>query len=197
MNQSAGLARGVLSGEALGLEPANDDDLARCGDQHRFGLLYERHLPALYRYLSGRVGTREEAEDLASDVFQLAWRNRGTYRGHGTVRAWLFAIARRRLADHYRRAEITLALEPRHQDVRDQEVSPEEALIDDEHTQRLRQLLERLTAEKQEILRLRFGAELTYAEIAVVIGKREDAVKKMAYRALEHLRGSMADASNI
>jgi RNA polymerase sigma-70 factor (ECF subfamily) len=194
MNQSAGLAPGVLA-EALGAERLADEDLARRGDAHSFALLYQRHLPALYRYLSSRLASREEAEDLTSDVFQRAWRSRGAFSGQGSMRAWLFAIARRMLADHYRRTPIASALEPDtlHSLV-DHETPPDETVIKDEFAKRVRWLIQQLNQEQQEVLRLRFAAELTYGEIAIAIGKREDAVKKIAYRALETLRRSITDA---
>src|SRR2546422_6748469 len=44
---------------------------------------YERHLPAVYRYLSGRLSSREEAEDLSSDVFRQAWTSRRAYQRRG------------------------------------------------------------------------------------------------------------------
>src|SRR5215472_3021095 len=61
-------------------------------DDDTFALLYERHLPGVYRYISSRVASHEEAEDLTSDAFRAAWTSRRAYRGRGTFRAWLFCI---------------------------------------------------------------------------------------------------------
>ena len=61
----------------------------------------------------------------------------------------------------------------------------------------MRSLLAGLSDEQQEVLSLRFAAELTYAEIAQVIGKREEAAKKIAYRALEAIRGRTLNAQSI
>lgn len=182
MSTSASVSPRALASTATPLEVATDS----------FGTLYQRHLPAVYRYLASRVGTREEAEDLTSDVFRQAWTDRQKFRARGSFRGWLFTIVRRRLADHYRtrrppatRLETGLADE-----VRDERPGPEDHVVQDERELFARQLLARLTPEQQEVLSLRFAAELSYAEIAVVIGKREEAVKKIAYRALETLRGS-------
>lgn len=161
-------------------------------DGARFTLLYEQHLPGVYRYVSSRVGSREEAEDVTAEAFRAAWSSRASYRGRGSFRAWLFGIVRRTLADHYRRRRTRPAapLEGETADLLpDSAPSPEEQALEQEQQQRTRGLLAGLNPQQQEVLSLRFAADLTYPEIAVVIGKREEAVKKIAQRALETLRG--------
>lgn len=160
-------------------------------DGARFTLLYEQHLSAVYRYVSSRVGSREEAEDVTAEAFRAAWTSRATYRGRGTFRAWLFGIVRRTLADHYRRRTPPAAsLEAETADLLpDSAPSPEEQALEREQQQRARGLLAELSPQQQEVLSLRFAADLTYPEIALVVGKREEAVKKIAQRALEVLRG--------
>jgi RNA polymerase sigma-70 factor, ECF subfamily len=155
-----------------------------------FALLYQQHLPAVYRYLSSRVASPEEAEDLTAEVFRAAWTGRRGYHGRGSFRAWLFSIVRRTLADHYRHHQPASALEPEDAErLSDSAPSPEDEAVRQEQTQRARRLLASLSAAQQEVLSLRFAAELSYAEIAIVIGKREEAVKKIAQRALEAIRG--------
>jgi RNA polymerase sigma-70 factor (ECF subfamily) len=179
VNACASFAPAALASDSLPL----DDDT--------FALLYERHLPGVYRYISSRVASREEAEDLTSDAFRAAWTSRRAYRGRGSFRAWLFCIVRRTLADHYRgarRPATVLEDEFAHQ-LPDDAPTPEEEALRQEQHHTARALLADLNAQQQEVLRLRFAAELTYPEIAVVIGKREEAVKKIAQRALEAIRG--------
>jgi RNA polymerase sigma-70 factor, ECF subfamily len=194
MNSSARLTLALASEPHLS-DLATDEDLARRGDADSFAVLYQRHLPAVYRYVSGRLATREEAEDLTSDVFRQVWTGRRGYRGAGSFRAWIFSIVRRTLADHYRRHDRATELQPgQANDIPDGEASPEDHVLQDERERHVRRLLDGLGPQQQEILRLRFAAELSYTEIAAVIGKREDAVKKIAYRALETLRGNTTDA---
>jgi RNA polymerase sigma-70 factor (ECF subfamily) len=194
MSQQAGLVPRAAAGEALGVEAVPDEDLLRRRDAHSFAVLYQRHLPSLYRYLLRRLASREDAEDVANDVFQRAWRSRDLYGGQGSVRAWLFAIGRRLLADHYRRGAVTPVLEPdAGVNLQDHQPPLDESVIHDELTRQVGRLVQQLSTEQREILRLRFTAELTYAEIAFAIGKSEDAVKKTAYRALETLRRGITD----
>ena len=189
MNTSARLFLGALASESEPPEAA-DELLASSGDAESFAELYERYLPAVYRYVAARVRAREEAEDLTSEAFRQVWTSRHGYSGLGAFRAWLFTIVRRTVADHYRqRRSMTQLVAPAGaEDARDEAPTPEDQVVQGELELHARRLLNGLGEEQQEILRLRFAAELTYAEIAVVIGKREDAVKKIAYRALHLLR---------
>jgi len=159
-------------------------------DDAGFALLYERHLPGVYRFASSRVASREEAEDVTSEAFRAAWSSRRTYRGRGTFRAWLFCIVRRTLANHYRHRKPVSSLGlPDARRLPDAAPTPEEEALLEEERETARVLLRGLSDLQQEVLQLRFAADLTYPEIAVVIGKREEAVKKIAQRALEALRG--------
>jgi RNA polymerase sigma-70 factor (ECF subfamily) len=189
MNTSASLTRGVLAGEPRPAEPPSDELLAARGDAAGFAELYERYAPAVYRYACARLSSRTEAEDVTSESFRQVWSSRHRYRGHGTFRAWLFSIVRRAIADHYRRRRRVTPLAPAlAEQMLDDAPSPEDRVVQDERERYARRLLGELTQEQQEILSLRFAAELTYAEIAAVLGKREDAVKKIAYRSLQLLR---------
>ncbi len=154
------------------------------GDADAYAELYRRYLTPIYKYVFRRVGGNSSvAEDLTSQVFLEALNNLSTYRERGRFIAWLFTITRRRLVDSYRKQE-TSSLE----DV------PESLLgISDEHEvrenrNRLKHLLSALDEEKRELLRLRFSAELSFADIAAVLGKNEAAVKMSLYRILDGLR---------
>jgi RNA polymerase sigma-70 factor (ECF subfamily) len=148
--------------------------------------------------MASRAPSPEEAEDLTSEVFRRAWASRRSYQSNGSFRAWVFSIARRTVADHYRRwrpaAHLDSAVAAR---LLDQEPTPEDQALQQEHVRHAHRLLSGLSHEQQEVLTLRFVAELTYAEIAGVIRKREEAVKKIAYRALESIRGRNVNASAI
>jgi RNA polymerase sigma-70 factor (ECF subfamily) len=189
MNTSASLTLGALAGEPEPPPAVADELLARRGDAASFAELYERYIPAVYRFVYARVGCREEAEDVTSEAFRQMWTSRRGYGGLGSFRAWLFCIVRRTLADHYRRKRPVTPLDPGvAEHVLDDAPTPEEQVVLQERERFARRLLSELGQEQQEIMSLRFAAELTYAEIAIVIGKREDAVKKIAYRTLNVLR---------
>jgi RNA polymerase sigma factor (sigma-70 family) len=189
MNSSSGPFLGALATELDPPLAATDEQLASRGDAASFAELYERYRSSVYRYVRARVGAREEAEDLTSEAFRQIWTGRHGYSRLGAFRAWLFSIVRRTLADHYRARRPTLPLPLTvAEHIRDDGLTPEDSAVQKEREVYARRLLSELGQEQQEILRLRFAAELRYAEIAEVIGKSEDAVKKTAYRTLQLLR---------
>jgi RNA polymerase sigma-70 factor (ECF subfamily) len=65
------------------------------------------------------------------------------------------------------------------------------ALIQDEELIRLRSVIKKLNDDEQELIRLRYVADMSFAEIADVLRKREEAVKKSLYRLLARLKGQM------
>ncbi len=150
-----------------------------------FGVLYRRYLTPLYRYLYRRLGNTHDAEDLTAQVFAEALEGlvARRYREGGCFIAWLFTIARRRTVDFYRQRPVEQLDDP---------PSPEPSLVaaveKGEDLQRLTHLLAQLDEDRQELLRMRFSAGLSFAEIGQIEGRSEAAVKMMIYRTLEHLR---------
>lgn len=155
-------------------------------DPEAFTSLYQQYLSAVYRYLYHRVGNSNDAEDITAQVFLevLEGLRKNRYRKGGNFRAWLFTIARRRAIDFYRAASVC--------SLPDSLPSSEPALFvsveQREELQFLVTALSQLDEEKREILRLRYTAGLSFAEIALLLGKNEPAVKMMAHRAIDLLR---------
>ncbi len=154
-------------------------------DPDAFTTLYRRYLNPVYRYLLIRLGNPQDAEDLTSKVFTEALDSliNERYQEGGKFAAWLFTIARRRLID-YHRQRPTIPLE--------ESAVSDPDLFDQiqysENKTRLHELLSHLDEEKQELMRLRFAGGLSFAEIAVLDGKSEAAVKMMAHRTIHWLR---------
>jgi RNA polymerase sigma-70 factor (ECF subfamily) len=165
----------------------NDSTLAqrsRTGDADAFAELYRRYLTPVYRFIFRRVGGDVgAAEDLTSQVFLEAFDGLSSYHERGRFVAWLFTITRRRLADRYRKSEMD-SLE----DVHESFLGISDGSEQHENVARLKQLLATLDEEERELLRLRFSAELGFADIAAVLGRREAAVKMAIYRVLDRLR---------
>jgi RNA polymerase sigma-70 factor (ECF subfamily) len=154
-----------------------------------FGRLYDRFIQRIYRYVYSRVGNAPEAEDITSQTFIAAYESLGRYRERGQFSAWLFRIARSKMNDHFRRSRREVGL-----DAAERIVEVDDALgslIQNEELIRLRSLIKKLNDDERELIRLRYVAELSFIEMAELLGKREDAVKKSVYRLLERLKGQM------
>jgi len=154
-----------------------------------FARLYDRYIQPVYRYLYSRIGDVHAAEDVTSQTFMAAYEALPKYRERGQFSAWLFRIARSKMNDHFRRNRYEVGL-----DAAGEMLEREDslgALIRAEELSKVRFLVKKLNEEEQDLIRLRYVAELSFAEIADLLGKREDAVKKSVYRLLERLKGQM------
>jgi len=154
-------------------------------DPEAFGALYRCYLTPVYRYLYRRLGNIHDAEDIAAQVFTEALEGlvAGRYREGGSFSAWLFTIAAHKLADFYRmRSPFEL------DDPVSAETGLEPEIEKNDDRQHLVKLLAQLEEENQELLRLRFSAGLSFAEIAMLDGRNEAAVKMTIYRSLVWMR---------
>lgn len=167
---------------------------ARC-DSIAFGKLYEQYRDRVYTYLRSRSRNAEDAVDLTQQVFLHALDALPRYRGKdATFAPWLFRIARNAAIDFHRRQRITVTwdlvpetLQPVASD------DPERAVLHHEALARLRTRVAALEPDARELLALRFGARLTIAETAAVVGKSEAAVKKRLFRIIQMLREDYHD----
>lgn len=172
-------------------DEALDADLVQSArhDSSAFVPLYRRYVGRIYRYLYSRTGNSDDAEDLTSQVFTEALTGLATYREQGYFAAWLFTIARRRLIDHYRQHPSEQPLsQAANQAAAD--LSPLAQAVHNEALAHLAELIAYLDEDKQELLRLRFAADLTYAEIGRLVGRSEDATKMAIHRLLRQLEVS-------
>jgi len=171
---------------------ASDDELIANVpvDAAAFGVLYRRYLDPVYRYFYARVGSPAEAEDLTSQVFLAAFESLANYRSQGRFPAWLFSIARRKIADHYRgrRPQVPLDLAA---NLYSPSIDPLAQTLQVEELESLQKHLALLAEDDRELLRLRFAARLNFTEIAAVLGRGESSVKMALYRLLKHLENQM------
>jgi RNA polymerase sigma-70 factor (ECF subfamily) len=162
-------------------DDSREAELVRLAQRDKAGFqpLYARWVTPVYKYLLFQLGSPADAEDLTSQTFLKAFQALPTYRPTARFAAWLFTIARNLLRDFYRRSrrevDIDAAGELSTSDFRGECEQREEIAA-------LRRLIRSLPEEERELIRLRYVARLSFAEIGDLLGKREDAVKKSLYR---------------
>jgi RNA polymerase sigma-70 factor (ECF subfamily) len=152
-----------------------------------FDQLYLGHIRPIYRYIFCKVGDVKQTEDLTAQVFLEALESLPHYHHNGHFSAWLFSIARHKVADHYRFRHRDLPLEIIHQESH-LNGDPLSSLIQTEEAQRISKFIHLLDEQDQELLRLRIVAELNFGEIARLIHRNMESTKKRFYRLLAHLR---------
>jgi RNA polymerase sigma-70 factor, ECF subfamily len=166
---------------------------AQAGDAAAFGLIYDRYVDTVFRFVYFRVGNRQLAEDLTSDTFLRALKRIGSFTWQGRdLGAWLVTIARNLVADHFKsgryRLEVTTGdvLDADRED-RGPEGSPESAVVDHITNVALLTAVKQLNPEQQECIVLRFLQGFSVAETAQTMGKNEGAIKALQYRAVRAL----------
>jgi RNA polymerase sigma-70 factor (ECF subfamily) len=156
-------------------------------DPRRLAELYEQNFDRVYAFVARRASHRGEAEDLTAEVFHHALANLGRFEWRGTpFAAWLLQIARNALADRWQRlARERAELSPETSDPRTHAEADRRAM--------LAQLVGRLPADQQRVIRERFIEQKSIREIARDLSRTEGAVKQLQFRALESLRAHMRD----
>lgn len=149
-----------------------------------FLLLYDEYITPIYRFVYFRVPSVQIAEDLVSRIFLKAFEKRHTFRStdKGTAKAWIYTIARHTIIDWQRTRKETTTLSAAF-DI------PDLAEHADPHvTRELMQALSQLTDDQQDVLRLRFWHDLSYKDIATVLGKSPGSCRVLASRAVNTLK---------
>jgi RNA polymerase sigma-70 factor (ECF subfamily) len=152
-----------------------------------FEELYRVELPRVYNFFRYRVGDGQLAEDLTSETFEKAWRNRVRYnRNLAAFSTWVFTIARRVAIDHYRKYRAEVPLNDFTHPTADE--SMEDLAQQQADFARLSNLLARLADRDRELVALKYGAGLTNRTIADLTGLTESNVGVILHRALQILR---------
>jgi RNA polymerase sigma-70 factor (ECF subfamily) len=178
------------------LDPNDESVLNRVaqGDAEAFGLLYERYVSRIYNYIYYRTGNIYDAEDLTERVFMRAMRHIHNYHDRGLpLSAWLYRIAHNLVAnwhrDNSRKREIPL--DEGFIIGHPQSEHPELELLRLEERERLLRVIRRLPPDRQQLIILKFVEHLSNAEIGLVMGRTEGAIKSLYHRTLLSIRDDL------
>jgi len=175
-------------------DEVSDEELVRLAqaEPERFGELYARYARPIHGFMLPRVDRNEAvAQDLTSQVFSRALVALPGFRP-GVFRAWLYAIARNTVIDHYRRQRPAAALDAALEIAADEPGLDERAVAEDARV-RLHAALAGLVPAQRQIVELRLHG-LTGVEIAERLNLHPDAVKSAQYRAFARLRTMLTEA---
>ena len=157
-------------------------------DPARFADLYSRNFHVVYAYVARRTASREEAEDITSEVFHQALANLKRFEWRGApFAAWLIRIASNAIADRWKLQSREAANPP------EEELS-NPRMEDVERKAELFQLVDRLPQDQRRVIILRFAEQKSIREIAQEMKRTEGAIKQLQFRALGKLRADMEGA---
>jgi RNA polymerase sigma-70 factor, ECF subfamily len=160
------------------------------GDRRSFAALFRRWAPRMHGFFLRVLGEPAAADDLLQITFLNVHRARRTFRPFLPLRGWLFSIAAHALQDELRRRKrLPLAPEEQQEAVADTVAAEEPVSLDSrERAWAVRAALERLPESQRAVLYLHRFEQMSFAEVARVLGTSEGAVKLRAFRAYERLR---------
>ncbi len=154
-----------------------------------FGEIYDLYVDKIYNYIYYRVKKKEEAEDLTQTVFLKALEAIKRYESRTVpFSSWLFRIAHNIVVDHYRKSKTIERVE---ETLPSAEISQEVERLDEKES--LLKAINNLKDEHREVIILKFIEGFSNKEIAQIIGKTENAVKLLQFRALKKLREKLKD----
>jgi RNA polymerase sigma-70 factor (ECF subfamily) len=169
--------------------------LAQAGDGEAFGMLYDRYVDSVFRFIYYRVNDRALAEDFTSETFVRALRRIGsiTYQGRD-IGAWFVTIARNIVLDHVKSARHRLETSTGETiEGPDHAPSTESAVLESLASERLMEAVALLGEEQRECVMLRFMQGLSVTETAAVMGKNDGAIKALQHRAVRKLAELIGD----
>lgn len=169
----------------------NETDLikqAQAGEPAAFSELYARHHKAVYTYIYYRVGERQLAEDLTSDVFERMVKQIHTWRPVGKpFVAWLYTIASNLVVNHIRRHGRFEWLSISERD----DVSSESLMTlisRNLEREQVAAALNELTEEQRQVIILRYLQQQPVKAVAKAVGKSDASIKSLQRRAINALR---------
>ncbi|MDH7516563.1 MAG: sigma-70 family RNA polymerase sigma factor [Bacteroidota bacterium] len=172
--------------------------LALCRDDHpeAFNELVRRYQERIYRVLLRLVGDRDDALDLAQDVFFRAWKGIRDFRGDAQVFTWLYRIAMNLGLNHIRKRKLRSALplhtlqneEPAHPE------NPQHEIERDEIRELIERAVEKLPAKQRAVFILRYYDDMPYEQIASILNTSVGGLKANYFHAVQKLRNSLHHA---
>ncbi len=180
------------------------------GDGYAFEKIVRRYGPALLGYIIKMSGSREKAEDYFQQTFMKVYEKANTFR-QGNFKSWLFTIATNVVMDGFRRQKIEPALslnemiETKNSNggelgaivTADNSNNPSEKAAKAEMAEKLREAIVSLPAGQRAALVLSYYQQMSYSQVAKVLGCSIGTIKKQMYRALKTLADKLPEQRKI
>lgn len=156
--------------------------------------IYREHAIPLKRYVFSLCKNNDMADDITADTFYKAIKNIDSFQG-GRIFTWLCAIAKNTYLDYVKRHSYSMEIQVEEMEERisDDNPSPEQLLLKKDEQMVLYRMIQKLDAEAKDVVYLRIFAELSFKEIADIVGKSENWARVVFYRSKSKMKGWMND----
>jgi len=182
-----------MTGPLVLLDP--EDDPPRMAGLPPFDEVYATNAASVYRFCLSQVADAEAAADLTQDAFVKALAAYERVRpDRASIRTWLVSIARNCCIDRHRQNGRWHLLFRHLQQSRDRPMDVEQLAHDRAQLRRVNAAVGTLNGRDRELIGLRVAADLSYREVAEVLGISEQAAKVATFRALKKLRSKLEDS---
>jgi RNA polymerase sigma-70 factor (ECF subfamily) len=162
-------------------------ELAKKGNQTAYSSLLNTYWKAIYNFQVTKTLDDDEAEDITIKTFARAFDKLDTFDANYSFENWLFSISRHINIDHYRKQKPDLISIHKHQKevsrISDEEPSPIDKLIQEQHLAQLLSYIKQLKPHYQEVIHLRFFMEMSYKDISAELNEPINNVKIKLLRA--------------
>ena len=160
-------------------------------DAEAFGELYDHYFAQIYRFVYSRMRDQDAAEDVTSEVFLKALRAIGRYKPSGhPFSAWLYQISVNAIADHYRARKPASSIDDAIA-VADPQQPVDERVANQADAARVWAAIDSLPEHQRTAITLKLGEDLKLADIGVIMGKSEGAIKLLVHRGMIGLRARL------
>ena len=159
------------------------------GPGETFEVLWRATHERVWRYVYCRCGNGADADELVQECYTRVWQSWGQYEGRSSRTGWLFGIVWRTVLSHGRaqRLRRTVSLER----VEAEPVAAGDEVGQRESLEAVWEVICGLEEVHREVMWLRFGAALSYREMAEALGIAEGTVRSRLWRGLKALREKM------
>jgi RNA polymerase sigma-70 factor (ECF subfamily) len=160
-----------------------------------FAERYDQYFTRVFAYVFGRVHNVHTAEDLVADVFERAYQKADSLRNEDAFSTWLFTIARNIIISHGRKHGRETIVDPEvMREIAPASASVESEVLKKEELRAVAEMLRGFPQREQDIVSLKFDAELSNAQIAEIMDLSEANVRVILFRTLRKLRDQMLAA---
>ncbi len=157
------------------------------GKPQAFGPIYDKHIRTIYNFIFYKVLDKDIAEDLTSQTFLKALKNVSSVDPERPIISWLYKIAHNSVLDHYRSDRHTEDIED-FWDIADEEKDAAVTMDLGMDISRVKKYLKKLSGLERDIIFMRVWQEMSYRDIAVIVGKSEANCKVIYSRSIKKLK---------